>query len=577
MPCRPCLFLSNQPMSTIDASWTTFTATSPAESLSKLASTWSGLSESEAQNRLAANGLNEVALPTTPVLKLLLRQFSSPFLYLLLGAALITGLLESTLDASLIIIFILINTSLGFLQEWRSTKTIASPRHFLESSCRVKRNGKMQHLKSKNLVIGDLIVIAPGDILPADGRFLEVTNLNLDESTRTGESQVVAKTSNAISAVTSEFAALNIGFAGTPVVSGQALGAVIATGAQSSIGRLQKAASVIHQPSIIERDITKISRVILLLVGFVLVALFVTSLMFNKSTPPIELLVFSVALAISVIPEALPTVLTFSLSIGASRLSKKNVVVKTLFSIEDLGGIEVLATDKTGTLTENKMSVVDVLSADRNRLLFAGSVSPADPADPFELACAEGISPVKNPPHAHVLGTLPFDPRRRRTTCLIETPSGLELIVRGAPETVLSLCRLSKTKHLEAIQWLTAAGSQGHRIWAVGVAHPKKPSSDLQHLESASKFTFLGLIAFQDRIKDTTASAISAAKSLGVVCKILTGDAPEVAGYVAHSIGLISNPKEVLLGTDFLKLNDAAKLVAVEKCHVFARVTPEAK
>lgn len=520
-----------------------------------------GLTTEQVHQLLLQYGPNEVPSNKLSAVTIFLRQFKSSFLYLLIGAALVSLILGEKTDAVMIGIFIAINTILGFLQEYRSEKTVHALNKYLVGQVHVKRNGLDQFIPQTDLVPGDRVYIDTGDIVSADGQILTATNLQLDESILTGESISVHKQSpDAV-------------FSGTRVVSGSAILHVTHTGIHTKFGTIGKLAATTKRESTFEKGINNYSRFIVRLVMLTLVILILANLAL-KPTPDIsQLFLFSIALAVSVVPEALPVVITFSLSRGAKKLASHKVVVKRLSAIEDLGSIEVLCTDKTGTLTENKLTLDQIYSNTPTQTQTAAILAGHDSNDPFDIALQESDSNV--PANSQLINFLPFDPNRRRVTVVIKQGAKYHLISRGAIETILPLCTLTKSVQSRYLEWAKREGRMGKRILAVAtkplVASPKNVE------QAEAKLKFLGLISFTDPIKGTTKQALQMAAKLGVQVKIITGDSPEVAGNVAESIGLIPTANGVILGTEFQHLTTNEQYQAAQKYHVFARVTPEQK
>ena len=559
--------------------WSEFSALSVQKTLTNLNSRNSGLTAAEAVMRLRSSGPNSIPRRQVEWWHILSRQFTSPFIYLLILAAVVSGLLESLLDASIIMLFVFLNTALGFLQEYRSDRTLKTLQKYLQSHSRVIRSGNIVNIPVQDLVPGDILELEPGDILPADVRFISVTELVIDESVLTGESAPVVKSSSPLSLPAPDlYQAQNIGFSGTSIIKGRARAAVIATGLDSSFGQIVSRAMVSGQISAFETDLSGFGRFVLRLVVITLVFLFVANLVLKGgSVSPVSLLVFSIALAVSVIPEALPVVMTFSLSRGASRLARNKVVVKTLSSIEDLGGIQILCTDKTGTLTENRLTLSDNFSASSvpvTAMALAGV--PASSQDPFDITLRENLTDSGRQVLFGLVPVtiLPFDPVRRCTSALVRTGRRHLVILRGAPEVVLPLCSaLPLGQDSSLRKWTAGANRMGYRLLAV--AQKKATASlSLSRPESTPGFELIGLIAFSDRLKSTALQAVKSAGQLGVRIKILTGDSPEVAGAVAAEIGLISQPDQVLTGTELDKLSPDQLAEAVLEFSVFARVNP---
>src|SRR3989344_264935 len=342
----------------------------------KLGTSEKGLTESEASRRITKYGENKIRSRETTAWNIFLRQFKSPFVYLLFAACILSFALGERIDAGMILLFVFINSSLGFYQEYKSEQTVKLLKKYLTSKIRVLRNGEGISIDVSQLVPGDVVDRRPGYIIPADCRFIESYNLMVDETVLTGESIQVAKTSLPLYTIIKDiYKAENIGFSGTTVVTGKGKAVIVATAKDTEYAKIVKLAGETAKESSFEKEISKFSKFTLWVVLGTLLFIVITSIAIKPDPSLSELILFSIALAVSVIPEALPVVTTFSLSIGAYNLTKKKVVVKRLTSVEDLGALQVLATDKTGTLTQNKLEVAQVYSDDREKTLFFATLA----------------------------------------------------------------------------------------------------------------------------------------------------------------------------------------------------------
>ncbi len=539
-------------------------------SLHELNSSSSGLSVEEAARRLQTDGPNELATHSVLWYKILFRQFTSPFLYLLAGAAGIAFVLGEMIDGSMITAFVLINAGLGFAQEYHSERAVELLRTFVKKRSRVRRDGKEILVDSRELVTGDIVIVETGDVMQADVRFLEMDRFVVDESALTGESVAVSKSSEPLVSETHEaYQAKNIGFAGTTVVSGRAIAVVFATGIKTQIGEVSSLTTETQDKSAFEKSLGTFSVLILRVIVVTIVLVFVANILIKGGDVDLpELLIFSIALAVSVIPEALPVVMTMTLSRGAIRLAREQVVVKRLSAIEDLGSIDVLCTDKTGTLTENKMAVAHVFADDQSRCLFLAAAASsflgekeADPNNAFDIAIWNRLDvSVQNRVRQSVrTDEVPFDPSKRWNSVVVDG----QLVVRGAPEEIMFLCHISGSQPLE--EWIQQEGKKGRRVLAIATG------TDDTHLALA------GVISFEDPVKATAVAAIAHAKQLGVQMKILTGDRPEVAGSVAMTVGLISDVSHVITGEAWEKLSQEDRIKSAKSHAVFARVSPQQK
>ncbi|MGI6347793.1 MAG: cation-translocating P-type ATPase [Patescibacteria group bacterium] len=550
----------------------------------------SGLSQEEAQKRLKRDGLNILPDHSLKWWKIFLRQFKSAFVYLLLFAAVLSFVLKQPLEGSMILIFIVINTLLGFFQEFRSENTVKLLKKFIKIQSKVIRDGQKMAIDSENLVVGDIVELDTGDKIGADMRIIKAQDLLIDESILTGESIEIKKQAEKIinHEDLNHFSANNICFSGTSVVSGKAQAVVLATGKNTFIGGISKITSQTTKVSNFEKGVSQFSSFILKLVLVTLIFIFIFNAFFKDGLDILELTIFSIALVISVIPEVLPLVMTFSFSSGARNLAKHQVVVKRLSSVEDLGNIDILCSDKTGTLTENKLTIIDfynsICSSERVLRYAALAVSQLrEKVEPFDIAIMDKLDDsdreaIKK--YEYIIDT-PFNPARQRNNVLVRSDEGLELIVRGAVETLFNLSsNLSSEKMEDMRRWISEQGFLGRRVLAI--AKKKISDTDIEVLkknliEAESDLEFLGLFSLADPIKESVKKAVVDANELKVGIKIITGDSSEIAGSVAYQIGLIDDPKKVILASDLLKLSEEDKRKALDEYQVFARVLPEQK
>ncbi|MDO8669374.1 MAG: HAD-IC family P-type ATPase [Candidatus Buchananbacteria bacterium] len=544
-----------------------------------------GLSSKKAKELLLKYGHNILSKSELQWWKILARQFKSAFIYLLIIASVISIGLREFIEGAMIIIFLLINAGLGFFQEYRSEKTVKLLKKYIISYVRVWRDNKKIIIKSEELVPGDIIFLETGDKIPADVRFLETENLIVDESVLTGESMPVNKISDTLkNEAGAHYQALNLGFSGTAVLKGEAKAIVIASGFKTAMGKIAKLSTETKRTSDFEKGIAKFSSFILKLIIVTLIIVFLANILIKgHGLNIIELIIFSIALTVSVIPEALPVVTTFALSSGAMALAKKKIIVKRLSAVEDLGGIEVLCTDKTGTLTQNKLAVTDIYAPNGKSddvLFFANLASSFDQTkklEPFDIALCDKLDKAsqKEVCSYTISKECPFDPNIRRNITLVSKKSNQTLITRGATESILPLCKNIPAQEIKNIKnWLIKEGELGHRTMAVAY---KTGAKIKNNLEQENDFDFLGIVSFSDSIKQSAYQIAKQAKLLGVKIKIITGDSPEVAGAVAYKIGLISSPQEVITAEQWEKLKPQKKREALEKYSVFARVSPEQK
>lgn len=542
-----------------------------------------GLTEKEVQERRKKFGFNEIKEKEVSAFKILFSQITSPFFYLLAFAGILAFFVGEKINSLLIFIFATLNVILGFTQEFRARKFLSLLKKYFPPDTNVIREGKEKIIDKKFLVPGDIVLLNAGDIVPADLRIIEKRNLLVDETVLTGESKPVEKTSIKLDGVKNIFEAKNILFSGTSVVSGKAKGVVILTGENTEAGKIGKLILKIERKSVYEKEIENFSKLILRFVILTIIFIFLANLLIKKQQNLIDFTIFSLALLVGIIPEALPVVVGVSLSSGALRLAKKNVLVKRLTAIEDLGNIDILCTDKTGTITEGKMQIEEIFSTDEEKCLefafFASLLLEKDPTlvnEPFDLAIYNKIKPrLKNLKKPRLIYEIPFSPYRLRNSVLVEDLEQNEkfLIVRGAPEVIFNLIKEGINKE-EIFQKINTKGKEGKRVLAIAF---KKLEKNEYSEEDEKGLSFLGLLFFNDPLKRDVKQTFNLAKKLGLQIKILTGDNPEVAAQIAKEAGLIENDNEVVLGKTIENLPANEFDEVCRRYSVFARVLPELK
>lgn len=551
------------------------------EVLEILKSRETGLTEKEANERQKIFGLNEIKEKESSLIQILFRQFKSAFFYLLIFAGILAFFLGEKINSFLILIFAFFNALIGFLQEFKAQRALLLLKKFFPPDVNILREGREKIIDKKFLVPGDVVILGPGDIIPADLRILEARNLLVDESILTGESEPVAKSFEKVERVENIFDAKNILFSGTSIVTGKAKGIVISIGGETEIGKIGKLIAQIEKPSAYEKEIKDFSRVILRFVVLTIIFIFLANLFIKKQENFVDFLIFCLALLVGIVPEALPVVVGVSLSNGALKLAKKNVLVKRLTAIEDLGNIEILCTDKTGTITENKLVLSEVFSKDEKKCLefalLSSSLLEKDielVTNSFDLAIFEKAKKeIQEIRKAKLISEIPFSPKRLRSSVLIQKDGKRFLILRGAPEKVLELVKNGLDKE-EIIRKAKEKGKEGKRVLAIAFKEFEKneySEKDEKDLE------FLGLLFFVDPLKKDAKATLNLAKKLGIQIKILTGDSPEVAGQIGKEVGLIEKEDEVILGKDLDLLSEKELDEICEKYSVFARVLPETK
>jgi Mg2+-importing ATPase len=558
-------------------------ATLPADDvLDRLESTPEGLTSEQAAERLRAFGPNALAVHRVTALAVLIRQLRNPLLLLLLAAAAVSGLTGDPTGASIIAAIVTLSVGLGFVNEFRAANAVAALRRDIHHQATVWRDGSPVEVDVTALVPGDVVSLRVGDIVPADLRLLETTGLQCDEAVLTGESMPVDKGDQAEEAVESPLELPSCAFMGTVVHQGAGRGVVVATGTASAFGQIAVGLSERQADTAFQVGLRGFSRLLVKVAAVLTVSIFVINVAFSR--PLIDALLFSLAIAIGITPQLLPAIVSVSLSRGSRALARKRVLVKRLVTIEDLGNIEVLFTDKTGTLTEGAITfhqALDPTGAPSTAPLLDGlrcneaTMSDAGPvggnALDVALLVAGAALPLMAASAAPVrVAQLPFDHDRQLASVLLRADDGTTLVTKGAPEAVLARC-VDLPDEAQAV--LDGLFREGARVVAVA----SRPAGDMTVIEPADERNLLltGFLTFVDRPKPGAAAAIAKLHALGIDVKIITGDNGTVAGTVCRELGL--EVAGVLTGSEIAALDDDALALAIPATTVFARVGPDQK
>src|SRR5271157_4485657 len=509
-------------------------ALSPDEVLSALGSRREGLTSDEVEQRLRRFGSNALAVHEVRATTVLFRQLRNPILLLLLGAALVSGLTGGGTNAVIIAVIVFLSVGLGFFNEYRAEKAMASLRAQIRHEAEVRRNGQTCRVPVTDLVPGDVVALRIGALVPADLRLLDVDQCECDEGILTGESMPVVKS---VSAVTGRLPQDQPGcaFMGTIVHEGSALGVVVQTGARTAFGQIAAGLSERQGQTAFEAGLSRFSRFLFGVAALLTAFIFIVNVALSR--PLIEALLFSLAIAVGIAPEMMPAIVTVSLSSGSKALAAKKVLVKRLVAIEDLGNIEILFTDKTGTLTEGLITYERGIDP-------AGHVSDAPLL--LGLVCNEATVTDQGPVGGNALdqalwsapgaaegghvaveassyvrkAVLPFDHERQLASVLVDGPDGDTVVItKGAPEVVLDRCLGVPDSARSALE---ALFSEGARVVAVA----SRPAEGMSALTAADEqgLELAGFLTFADRPKADAGASIAKLERLGVDVKIITGD-----------------------------------------------------
>ncbi|WP_241756737.1 magnesium-translocating P-type ATPase [Streptomyces sp. WAC00263] len=542
-----------------------------------------GLSGEEVARRRAQFGPNAVSSHRARLLPVLWHQLRSPLLGLLVGAAIASYLVGERSDAVIIGLIVGVSVGLGFVNEYKAEKAAEALHSQIRHETVVVRDGRPSSVDVTALVPGDLVELRLGDIVPADIRLLEATGLECDESVLTGESLPVDKNTSAVPPGTPLAELSGCALMGTVVHNGSATGVVLATGARTEFGRIAAGLNTHQLDTEFQVGLRRFSLLLVYVAGALTTSIFVINVALHK--PIIDALLFSLAIAVGITPQLLPAVVSTSLAAGSRRMSRRKVLVKRLVCIEDLGDVDVLFTDKTGTLTQGRIHYM--------RAVPAGDESPGTVLR-WGLLCTEnatqdgqavGGSPLDQAlwqsPAAESertalaghtrLAVLPFDHERNMVSVLVRAPAGQPtLVTKGAPETVLARCVDVPVAAQDA---LAAEFAAGNRVVAVAT---RAATNTLRLTPQDERDLHLaGLLVFLDPPKPDAAAALRRLASLGIAVKVVTGDNPAVAAKVCHDLGLSGG--DALTGADLDTLDENQLGAVIASTTVFARVSPEDK
>jgi Ca2+-transporting ATPase len=600
-------------------------ALSVGDVLASLETTVRGLNHDEAVQRLTEHGPNElIAARRISPLALLFEQFKNVLIVILLIAIILSAILGHTVEAIAIAVIVLFAVVLGFVQEYRAERAIEALKDMAAPTAKVLRDGIETHIPARELVPGDIFLLHAGDRIPADARLMESINLQVEEAALTGESNPVSKHTEP---VILENPALgdrkNLVYAGTSATYGRGTAIVTATGMQTEFGKIAQLLQTIENSRTpLQENLDKVggllARAALVLVGVIAVLGIV------RGQPPLEMLIFAIALAVAVVPEALPAVVTISLAIGVQRMVKRNALVRRLPAVETLGSTSVICSDKTGTLTKDEMTVRRIFTAGQfvevsgagyeptgkftvngtdqkppdalDRLLIGATLASdaqimrqdgqwsakGDPTEAALVAAAAkaGFDKVELETQFPRVDEIPFTSETKRMTTLHQSPQGIVAYSKGAPEIIFDSCTSVSSANGDQpfdaadreryVQSAQEMAKDALRVLAIAT----KSGTDRGNAEKG--MTLLGLAGMIDPPRPEAAAAIRTCEEAGIKPVMITGDHPLTAQAVAQELGLLKTGR-VLIGSDLEQLDDPGLKAQVEEIEVYARVSPAHK
>ena len=522
----------------------------------RLGSSPDGLTQAEAEKRLAQYGPNEISeTKTNPLLKFL-SYFWGPIPWMIEAAVVLSAAARHWPDFGIILVLLLANAVVGFWEEYQAGNAIAALKAKLAIKARVKRDGKWTNPAARELVPGDVIRIRLGDIVPADARLLDGDPVEVDQSALTGESlPATRKSGDAV-------------FSGSIIRQGEVGALVYATGANTYFGRTAQLVQEAHTVSHFQRAVLKIGDYLIIL-AVVLVATIIAVALF-RGDPILTTLQFALVLTVAAIPVAMPTVLSVTMAVGARLLAKKQAIVTRLSAIEELAGVDVLCSDKTGTLTQNKLTLGDPFSvngiAAEQVILSAALASRADNKDSIDLAVLAGLKDDQALKACQIVHFQPFDPVHKRTEATVKGADGKQFqVAKGAPQVILQMANNAAEVGAAVEKAVNAFAARGFR--SLGVARA----------DQEGQWRLLGVLPLFDPPRDDAKATIATARQMGVSVKMVTGDALAIAQETAAKLGMGTNILDAS-GFGDTKHHETAQLAAsIEQADGFAQVFPEHK
>ncbi|HLN89675.1 MAG TPA: magnesium-translocating P-type ATPase [Candidatus Binatia bacterium] len=558
------------------------------ELMTRLKTAPQGLGTEQATERLQVYGRNELAREHQhSTIKEFLLHFKSPLVIILLIAGIISGFFGEVANTAIILTIIFISVILDYYQESKAEKAAQLLKQKVTSTATVLRDNVKQEIKFPEIVPGDVIYLSAGDIAPADARVLSAKDLFVNQSSLTGESFPVEKTAGAIKAKEGSITEWsNFCFMGTSIVSGTATAIVAKTGSATEYGKIAKKLTEKPPETEFERGIKGFGFLIMQVTFLLVIFVFLIISLRNPNTNGVvEALLFAVALAVGLTPELLPMIITINLSRGAMAMSKKGVIVKRLSAIENFGSMNVLCTDKTGTLTENRIKLIlnaDLEGNEDEKVFLYSFLNSAfqtglkSPLDEAILNHKEvDISKIQK------IDEVPFDFIRRRVSVVVERQGLRSFIAKGAPEEILKVCSyyelrrtvsdLTDETRSKIEQKYHDYSAEGLRVLAIAYKRIKEEKA-IYSVNDENDMVFLGFVAFLDPPKETAKQSIQMLTKAGIELKILTGDNELVTRKVCETLGF--EVKGVAVGTDIANMSDEALTAVVEEANVFCRVNP---
>lgn len=573
-----------------------------------------GLSSVEADLRLQKNGKNKLAeSKKDSLVKRFLLQIADPMIIILIAAAIISGITsiysgEGLAEVFIIMAVVIINACLGVYQENKAEKAIEALQEMAAATSKVLRNGTVAVIRSEDLVVGDIILLEAGDAVPADGRIIESASLKIEEAALTGESVPVDKFIDALSITSCEDVPLgdriNMVYMGSTIVYGRGKAVITSTGMDTEMGKIAMALTMAERSQTpLQMKLSQLSRILTVLVIAISVIIFALGLLRSGSITGelmLDTFMVAVSLAVAAIPEGLAAVVTIVLSIGVTNMSKKNAIIRRLTAVETLGCAQIICSDKTGTLTQNKMTVVDYYGDDEK--LLASAMALCSDADMGSDGCATGeptecalinyafslgLDKGEMKGSAPRIGEAPFDSKRKMMSTVHRSKNGVIQYTKGAPDVTLGLCThylkdnemrpLTDDIREEILKANNKMASRALRVLMAATRKHEATPSDYLPSTLERDLCFIGLTGMIDPVRPEATKAIVECRSAGITPIMITGDHVDTATAIAKDLGILSGDAIAVTGSELENMSDEAFESRFRKISVYARVQPEHK
>lgn len=564
-----------------------------------------GLTDEQSRRRLAQYGPNKLAEgKKRTLLGIFLGQFTDLMIWVLIGAAALSGLLGEWVDAGIIMVVVVLNAVLGTVQESRAEAALDALKQMAAPMARVRRGGAVMRIAASELVKGDIVLLEAGDSIPADLRLLESHSLKVEESALTGESVPVDKR---VAAIADEGAPLgdrlNMAHMGTSVTYGRGVGVVIATGMDTQMGAIAgQLAQAENEITPLQKTLNRISNLISIGVLAIAAVVFVVGLLGGNQ--PLEMFLTAVSLAVAAIPEGMVAVVTIVLAMGMRRMAGRGAIIRRLPAVETLGSTQVICSDKTGTLTQNRMTVTarwtqdeqllsDAMGHCNDAVLDEGGKTVGDPTETalLDWVLKEGAWTAQGVHDRLRAGEIPFDSDRKRSTVAVALEGGqtVRIFVKGAPDVLVARCTseaqangtvpITPQRVADIERENARMADQALRVLAFAYRDvPAAQAVDYDDIEAVEQdLTFIGLVGMIDPARPEAKEAIRVCRKAGILPVMITGDHPATATAIARELGILTDDKRVVTGRELEQMTDEDLLNEVPHIAVYARVAPEHK